>query len=361
MARSNKTNEEISNEITDDIIEEANTVDDSERKPFDPLLAENVNEKAYGKDNIRIKQIESGELTDIPEPTIEIPIIDLDESEYTETRSEEKTHKRSSDENPSSYQSQTRGSQSVKNPLDNKINPSFSELSKKDKNKGAERFADMVISAYEWAHTIGKQLMAISDDSLRKKAAKGKFDLRALDLEIELSEDGSQTTTLGEFLEDYNRQLENTLVVSEEFKLQIKPLLINLFVKKGWGLTEEQSLIYTIGEDAVPKIITLVHIKSTVNSLLKSVMTLISQNDNQIKQSVQSSIQKEDMPKEQPESEGKDIEPEDLKQESTQKQSRTWKSPRGRKKKEVIEMAEPEESNYQNKNDNIQTAQIIEE
>jgi hypothetical protein len=128
------------------------------------------------------------------------------------------------------------------------FNPEMKGLSDKDKNTAATRAADMAIQMYEWLHDLGNRAVQISDSKLDKLQKQALIDLRA-----PININGAQMT-LYEFVNNFNGQMSKSFEVSEDFKTQVRPLLIEIFEKRGVGMTTEQQLVFIVCKDLAGKL-----------------------------------------------------------------------------------------------------------
>lgn len=128
------------------------------------------------------------------------------------------------------------------------FNPEMKGLSDKDKNTAATRAADMAIQMYEWLHELGNKAIQVSESKLDKLQKQALIDLRA-----PININGAQMT-LYEFVNAFNGQMSQSFVVSEEFKTQVRPLLIEIFEKRGVGMTTEQQLVFVVCKDLASKL-----------------------------------------------------------------------------------------------------------
>jgi hypothetical protein len=155
-------------------------------------------------------------------------------------------------------------------------NPGWEDLTSKQKNASSEYLAETCINAYVMLNELGKKWCSFDEAKMQSQALDGKFDFGILALVIPLSEDGSESITIGEFFDSVNKQAEEVFVVSQEFKDSVKPILIEIFKKKGWGLTPEQRLIALIVEDATPKVMVAFSIRSQFKQLIKIGMSMLN-------------------------------------------------------------------------------------
>lgn len=127
------------------------------------------------------------------------------------------------------------------------FNPELKDLDAKEKNTAAARAADMAIQMYVWLHQLGNKALQISNRKLDKLQQQG-----LVDLSVPVNYNGAQMT-IYQLIGMYNQANEGVLEVSEEFKAKVKPLLIQIFEKKGVGLTPEQELVFIVAQDMTTK------------------------------------------------------------------------------------------------------------
>lgn len=237
----------ITNEIEDDNIE------GQEENVFnDPLLSGPTIDREYSKPNMEGAQFV--EFEDIEEPNIKgKSFSDFQrENQEPEITIEENFGKDNQKEEKKDYS-----------------NPNLKDADTKTKKKAAEHLADTIIGAYEMLNTTAKDWGKTDMSRLHLKSIKGDFDMRALDVNLPMSEsDPIQTIKVIDLLDDINQQLEETFIVTEDFKQRVRPLLIEILKKKGWGMTPEQQLMWIIAEDAAPKVINLFAIKANTKYIL---------------------------------------------------------------------------------------------
>ena len=139
-------------------------------------------------------------------------------------------------------------------------------LSKKDLKVGAEAAADMCISGYEWVHVLGNKWLQISPKKLQRMEENGEINLQAM-----IDYDANHRITAAEFIEQYNQQVSNVLTVSDEFKEEIKPLLVELFIKKGVKISLEQRILVVVGKDLAAKFFIIAQQKQQTKAILNAI------------------------------------------------------------------------------------------
>jgi hypothetical protein len=261
-------NEDDNEIVTDDDQDDEMPVDiDIEQTSIkDPFLSDPVIERDYTKMHAEI----DGEMPyEIPEPVFDKTRVSFNDDATEDLHDPFLGQQGASRERAPEAEAPERGD--VKN-------PAWDEMDAKAKKAGAAYLADTCINAYVMLNNLGKKWCTFSQEKLQGMALDGKIDLEVLSVEIPISE--SDTVTIGDFLDQINSQSEEVFTVSEEFKTAAKPLLIEIFKKKGWGMTIEQRLLALIIEDAAPKVAIAFSIQSQFKTLIKSSMNILKEVKN---------------------------------------------------------------------------------
>jgi hypothetical protein len=149
------------------------------------------------------------------------------------------------------------------NPFDNP-NPSMNDLTDKDKRIACESLVDTCLDAYEQLHVYGQMFVKVDEEVLMQKQAENKLDLS---VQIPVSESG-ETMTMSEFVGQFNEQSTQAIKYDKEFGYKVRPAMIRVFTKRGWGMTDEQFLLYMFGKDIAVKVSLIYQLKKTINNTL---------------------------------------------------------------------------------------------
>jgi len=189
---------------------------------YDPMGAP-INEKPYTKPNVKInpKDLQG----DIPEPTFQAPLIDLDKPPLDEVPPAPKKEREP-------------------------FNKEMNELPKKEKEMAAHHVANMILQVYEGLNHLANQGMVFNEKKLNKLQQEGEVDFS---IRIPLNYKSNETITAAEFIDDFNSQRRNALKVTQEFKDEVTPILERVLRKRGVGMTDEQMLVFLFGKDIAIK------------------------------------------------------------------------------------------------------------
>ena len=76
----------------------------------------------------------------------------------------------------------------------------------------------------------------LNEKKLNRLKQEGEVDFSIL---VKKDYTSNQKITAAEFIQDFNRQNENSLKVTKEFKEEVTPILERVLVKRGVGMTDE--------------------------------------------------------------------------------------------------------------------------
>jgi len=189
---------------------------------YDPMGAP-INEKPYTKPNVKInpKDLQG----DIPEPTFQAPLIDLDKPPLEQVPPTPKKEREP-------------------------FNKEMNELPKKEKEMAAHHVANMILQVYEGLNHLANQGMVFNEKKLNKLQQEGEVDFS---IRVPINYKTNETITAAEFIDDFNSQRKNALKVTQEFKDEVTPILERVLRKRGVGMTDEQMLVFLFGKDIALK------------------------------------------------------------------------------------------------------------
>lgn len=133
----------------------------------------------------------------------------------------------------------------------------------------AEQFVKLLIRGYDKLHAVGRWAGKMDPNDLMLMHQKRKIDL---DYNLPL---GTGVIGLRKFFADYNLQIEEDIVVTEDFKRDITPPLERIAIKRGWGLGDEGTVMMLLAEDLGTKVALLYGLKKTCNMVLESCMQIM--------------------------------------------------------------------------------------
>jgi hypothetical protein len=159
--------------------------------------------------------------------------------------------------------------------------PGYTELNSRQKTVASEYLADTIINGYSFLNEGIKKFLMFDEEKMRMKAIDGKFDMAVLQLEMPLSEIANDTISVGAFLGDVNEKIDRLYTVSEKYKHEIKPLLVEYLKEHGLGMSLGWQIAALTIEEAAPKLQGFFAIKSAQNSILKVGMHILGEMKKQ--------------------------------------------------------------------------------
>lgn len=152
-------------------------------------------------------------------------------------------------------------------------NPALNDLNSKDKKIACESLVDTALDTYEQLHKFAQYSVKVDEEELQLKHQQGKIDLTE---QIPVTE--TQNMSVGEFMGQFNKQSEEALAYDQEFGVKVRPAMIRVFMKRGWGMSDEQFLMYMFGKDIAIKVGIMYQLKKTISSTLEQLEKAHKQN-----------------------------------------------------------------------------------
>ncbi len=221
-----------------------------------------------------------------PEAKFEKPNIDAMKSEMF-GKSEEKAPNTETPNTETKTASTSNGGSNGTNDALRKTleNPDLKFATPDEKRQGAEQLVDGALGLYSKINELGAWAASINIDKKKEEQLDGKIDLS---FQIPIDEDTS--ISLEEFIVNYNNECKKAISVAPEFIEKVKPVMIRVCEKNGWGLTDEQYLIYMFGRDMLEKAAMVVGMKRSMNASLRMIQKIhIAQNSAHENQNTNSS------------------------------------------------------------------------
>lgn len=208
-----------------------------ESNDFNPLN-EVVIKRDYSAPDIAV-----GSVPDIEEPKFFV-------KDFNQLRNEQNTQldnaggqQNSNSQQPYSPSNQApNGQQSVNN-----INPAMNELDDKEKRLAAEQLVDAVLDAYDAIKIFSAKLATFDIEKIQQDIQDGVIDANR---RIPIDGEGN-TVNIIEFFETYNAQVVDAVQPDPKFRKDIRPTMIRIFMRKGWGMTDDQYMYFKFGKDII--------------------------------------------------------------------------------------------------------------
>ena len=160
-------------------------------------------------------------------------------------------------------------------PFDNITNDGVNQLEGKDKKLACKQLVQTALDVYKMGHGFAQKMAKKDESEIVKAIQDGDIDPT---MEIPIDEKGT-TTNAVEFFQNYNEQVEEALAYDEEFDDKVRPAMERVFEKRGWGMNDEQYLLYMFGKDIAMKGMMVVTLKKQANMIFNTFVELKNQKD----------------------------------------------------------------------------------
>jgi hypothetical protein len=238
---SNSVASELEIDKTDFSFYEPETFDSPSVEQFNPLADAPI------KRDYSSPKIQEGLVGDIIEPTFHQPSI---------TSSPPPPPPSGGNGSPSPNPNGNGGS-AFSNP-----NPAMNQLDNADKKLACEQMVDASLDLYETLWGLGGRFAQVGEQKLQELVNDGSLDpSRRIPVE-------DTSVSIFEFFQNYNQQVAEVSKVDKDFKKKVRPAMVRVFSKHGWGMTDEQFLGIAFAKDSIMRGISLFQMKKSINALI---------------------------------------------------------------------------------------------
>jgi hypothetical protein len=158
-------------------------------------------------------------------------------------------------------------------------NPAMTDLDNKESKFAAAQLVDTILDGYEMLHQLGSKAAKVSEDKVTKMIMSGEIDN---DIRIPVSETDDLNAL--EYVSMHNQQAEELFEYDKSFNDKVRPTMIRVFQKKGWGVSDEQFLMIAFGKDIATKGVMAFSFKKTANAMIENFALMTNQNKQNIMQ-----------------------------------------------------------------------------
>ncbi len=238
-------------EVEQVVVEEQPKTEPAESKPLQDMegtqgdfnpFAQNVVEREYAT-----PKVASGVIDDLEEPI------------FNQTNPFEERMQQEQQEQPHIFQDG---------------NPALNDLDFQDKKIACESLVDTALDTYEQLHAVAQNYIQVDEAEMIQKQQDGEIDLA---MQIPVDEQGTSMSVM-DFVQQYNEQSKDALKYDKDFGYKVRPAMLRVFMKKGWGMTDEQFLMYAFGKDLLTKTAIVFSLKKTMNNTFELLKKSYEQN-----------------------------------------------------------------------------------
>ena len=214
-------------------------------KAFNPLALA-PKERSYNKTQ------SSGPMEDIPEPDYGEGLLNPEQGEATGEQPQPQGTPSSASQGPSPQ------------PQPAPANDAFNELDAKEKRIATAQMVDTALDAYAFLHTIAAKYVTVDEQKIQEKIIKGELDPT---ITFPIDEQGNESNAV-DFFQQMNAQTEQALSYDPTFGEKVRPAMIRVFEKKGWGISDEQYLLVMFGKDLAFKTSIVIGLKKQTSMMM---------------------------------------------------------------------------------------------
>ena len=155
----------------------------------------------------------------------------------------------------------------------NNPNPALNQLDNAEKKLACEQMVDAALDLYETLWALGGRFAQVSEEKLQSLVNDGTLNpKRRIPVE-------DTSVSIFEFFQNYNEQVAEVSKVDSQFKKKVRPPMIRVFTKHGWGMTDEQFLGIAFAKDSIMRGVNLYQMKKSINALI----TQLAEEKNPVK------------------------------------------------------------------------------
>jgi len=152
-------------------------------------------------------------------------------------------------------------------------NEGVNQLDGKEKKIACEQLVDTCLDGYEMLHGFALKYAKFDEAKLIKSIQDGEINP---EVEMPIDEHGTTTNPV-EFIEQYNESVDEAIKYDKEFGVKVRPAMIRVFEKKGWGMNDEQYLMYMFGKDLAVKATMVYGLKKQSSMIFNTFIELSKQ------------------------------------------------------------------------------------
>lgn len=145
-------------------------------------------------------------------------------------------------------------------------NPAMAQMDEKDKKYAAEQLVDMVLGGYETLHQVGRHVAKFDESKILTKIKNGEIDS---EITFPIDAEGNEAN-IQEYIQIHNQSIDEVLAYDPEFNEKVRPVMVRVFMKHDWGVTDEQYLLMLFAKDIGTKLIQVIQLRKSAAMIIKS-------------------------------------------------------------------------------------------
>jgi len=198
---------------------------------------------------------------DYSSPNVEQGVMqDLDEPQFHKT-----TFSEAQQQKDDTIKTSSSDNKVVNNQTDGLSNPALNELDEREKKIACEQMVDACLDTYETLWSLAGNLVKVSDKRIKSLVKEGKLDPQQL---IPIDDRGTRVTSI-EFIQSFNAQVPDAVEPDPAFRKKVSAPLTRIFQKRGWGMSDEQTVLFAVIKDSATKGMSAWALKKSINEVLE--------------------------------------------------------------------------------------------
>jgi len=138
------------------------------------------------------------------------------------------------------------------------------ELPQKQQEEAAKGLVEQALNIYALGCKGMGYLAKIKEKKVDELAGDG-----AIDMSLRIPIDAHTSVTIPQVVQGFNGEIDDAFSVDEDFKDSVRPAMTRVFIKRGWGMTDEQQLMLAFGMDLAQKGALLVKLRKEGDAQLQ--------------------------------------------------------------------------------------------
>ena len=143
------------------------------------------------------------------------------------------------------------------------------ELPQAQQDDSAEGLVELSLGLY----TIGCGFMG-KFAQISERKFKNLVEEGLIDPNLSIPVDPYTKKSMPEIIQNFNTEVQDAFHVTEDFKDTVRPVMKRVFVKRGWGATDEQQLMMLFGMDLIQKGGVVIQMKKAADYQLEAFMKM---------------------------------------------------------------------------------------
>jgi hypothetical protein len=140
-------------------------------------------------------------------------------------------------------------------------------LSDKEKDVMSGNIADTMVDGLKTVYGFVGAAVKKDENSLMFKAAQGKFDMRILEMQINM---GGEFVSVKDFLCNYNSTVDELMQLAPDTEAELRECLRRIAKKRDMGMSDESRILMIMATEVATKGFAMYNLSRSMNLILKN-------------------------------------------------------------------------------------------